>query len=577
MTSSLQVTTGHYSHAGRKAANQDFHGLCIPPEPLLASKGVAVVLADGISSSEVGQVASESAVKSFLTDYYCTSQAWSVKRSALQVLQATNGWLHAQTQRGQGRLDKNRGYVCTLSALVLRSTTAHVFHVGDTRIHRIQHGTLEPLTTDHRLVLSEEESYLSRAMGVSPQLEIDHLSVPLSEGDLFLLTTDGVHEYVDAPAMLDILQRHAPDWDQAASAMAQAALQQGSPDNVSVQIVRVEALPTPQASELPQQALSLPLASLPDVGQSLDGYRIVRVLHASHRSHVFLAHDDAHGQALVIKMPSVDMAEDARALERLWMEEWVARRIHNPHVLKPYAHARPRSSLYVALEYVAGQTLAQWMADHPPMSLAQVRSVAEQIARGLQAFHRLEMVHQDLRPQNVLLDAEGTIKIIDLGATRVASVTEDLPPDAAREMLGTLQYSAPEYLLGEGSSSQSDLFSLGVMVYQMLSGQWPYGASAARIRRPADVRRLQYQSLRSLDASIPAWVDDAIRKAVDPDPRQRYEAVSEFIWDLSHPNASLASRRTPLIERDPVRFWKGVSLLLWVTLLASWWWLSRMH
>lgn len=574
MLASLQITSGHYSDRGRKSTNQDFHGLCVPQEPVLSSKGIAIALADGISSSDVGHEASESAVKSFLTDYYCTSDAWSVKRSALQVLHATNGWLHAQTQRGGGRLDKNRGYVCTLSALVLRSTTAHVFHVGDTRIHRVQDGTLEPLTTDHRLILSDEENYLSRALGVTPQLEIDHLSVPLAVGDVFLLTSDGVHEYVDTSSMLSVLERHAGDWDRAAREMAELAVQRGSQDNVSVQIVRIESLPDPLAHELPQQASLLPLVSIPEVGQVLDGYRIVRVLHASHRSHVLLAHDDVHDQPLVIKVPSVDMGEDARYLERMLMEEWVARRIHNPHVLKPYSHARPRSALYVTFEYVEGQTLAQWMADHPTRSLETVRAVADQVATGLQTFHRLEMVHQDLRPENIMIDREGTARIIDLGATKVESVSENLPPELSQEMLGTLQFSAPEYLLGEGSTSRSDVFSLGVLVYQMLSSELPYGAHAARVQRRSDLRRLEYRSLRERDVSIPAWVDGAIRKAVDPDPLQRYEEVSEFIWDLRHPNPDLIGRRAPLIERDPVRFWKSVSGLLGVALLASWWWLS---
>ena len=112
------------------------------------------------------------------------------------------------------------------------------------------------------------------------------------------------------------------------------------------------------------------------------------------------------------------------------------------------------------------------------------------------------------------------------------------------------------------------------MVYQMLSGELPYGARAARVQRPADLRKLEYRSLRERDVSIPVWVDGAIRKAVEPDASQRYEEVSEFVWDLRHPNAALMRRRTPLIERDPVRFWKTVCGLLLMLLVASWWWLS---
>ena len=100
MPTDLSVSIGQHSEKGRKDANQDFHGAMIPRQPSLGSKGIAVAVADGISSSSVSRVAAESAVKGFLTDYYCTSDAWSVKTSAQRVIDATNSWLYAQTRRG---------------------------------------------------------------------------------------------------------------------------------------------------------------------------------------------------------------------------------------------------------------------------------------------------------------------------------------------------------------------------------------------------------------------------------------------------------------------------------------------
>src|SRR5437868_15529493 len=170
MSRRLQISVGQHSDKGRKEANQDFYGVLIPDDPLLSLKGIAVVLADGISSSSVSHVASESAVKSFLTDYYCTSDSWSVKTSAQRVLAATNSWLHSQTRRSQYSYDRDKGYVCTLSAMVIKSTTAHIFHVGDSRIYRLSGNALEQLTQDHRVVVSSEQSYLSRALGINPQL-----------------------------------------------------------------------------------------------------------------------------------------------------------------------------------------------------------------------------------------------------------------------------------------------------------------------------------------------------------------------------------------------------------------------
>src|SRR5438445_9132318 len=172
MPRELKISIGQHSDKGRKDINQDFHGILIPKEPLLSLKGIAVVLADGISSSQVSQVASESAVKGFLTDYYCTSEAWSVKTSAQRVIAATNSWLHAQSRRSQYSYDKVKGYVCTFSAMVIKATAAHIFHIGDARIYRATGNGLEQLTEDHRVHASSQQSYLSRALGIHPQIEI---------------------------------------------------------------------------------------------------------------------------------------------------------------------------------------------------------------------------------------------------------------------------------------------------------------------------------------------------------------------------------------------------------------------
>src|SRR4051812_13524388 len=193
----LKVAVGQHSDCGRKALNQDFYGFRVPPEPQLSSKGIAVALADGIGSSGVSQVAAEFAVMAFLDDYYSTSETWSVRKSADRVLAAANSWLHSRTSRSSFRYEKDRGYVCTLSGLVLKGTTAHLFHVGDTRVHRLQGEGLEQLTQDHRVRVTENQSYLSRAVGFNPQIEIDYRALELERGDVFVLATDGVYEHVD--------------------------------------------------------------------------------------------------------------------------------------------------------------------------------------------------------------------------------------------------------------------------------------------------------------------------------------------------------------------------------------------
>ncbi|HWK48395.1 MAG TPA: bifunctional protein-serine/threonine kinase/phosphatase, partial [Steroidobacter sp.] len=457
----LKVSLGQHSDKGRKEINQDFHGACLPDDPQLTAKGIAVALADGVSSSNVSQIASEATVKGFLEDYYCTSPAWSVRQSAQRVLMAINSWLYAQTRQSQYRYDQDRGYVCTLSALVIKSTTAHIFHVGDARIYRLRDRSLEQLTEDHRLWLSRETSYLGRALGVNPQLEIDYSAVAVGQGDVFILATDGIHEHVAPKFIIDALSGHPDDLDALARLIASEALEQGSDDNLTLQLVRIDEIPQAEVSELHHRLSELPLPPELAPRTVFDGYRIIRDIRISSRSHVYLATDlsDLAAPAVVIKTPSVDLRGDPTYLERFFLEDWIARRIDSPHVVRACAPTRKRSYLYTVTEFIDGQTLTQWMIDNPKPTLSTVRGIVEQIAKGLQAFHRLEMLHQDLRPENLMIDATGTVKIMDFGSTRVAGIAEsasfvsDLPE-------GTVQYTAPEYFIGEVGSSRSDLFSL---------------------------------------------------------------------------------------------------------------------
>lgn len=566
MTRQLNVAIGQYSHQGRKALNQDFHGAVVPLEPQLSAKGVAVALADGISSSEVSQIASQAAVTSFLEDYYCTSEAWSVKKSAQRVMVATNAWLHAQTRNSEFRYNRDRGYACTLSAMVIKASAAHLFHIGDSRIYRLRGRDLEQLTEDHRLWVSQETSYLSRAMGANPHPEIDYQSVSIKEGDLFFLATDGVYEFVTRDYLVTALLEAGNNLDTAARQIVEEAYDHGSDDNLTAQIVRIERLPDHDIRALYQPLNELPLPPILEARAEFDGYTIIRELHATSRSHVYLAEDHGSGEAVVLKTPSIDLRDDPAYLERFMLEEWIARRLNSPHVLKPCKQTRKRHFLYIATEYIEGQTLAQWMVDNPRPDLTSVRAIVEQIARGLRAFHRLEMLHQDLRPANVMMDRSGTVRIIDFGSTRVAGLAELLHPEDANHWLGTAQYTAPEYFLGEAGTPRSDLFSLGVITYQMLTGRLPYGTEVARARTRSTQRRLRYQTALDDDREIPAWVDDVLKKAVNADPYKRYDALSEFIHDLRQPSQAFLNRsRPPLAERSPVVFWKGVSFLLALT------------
>lgn len=555
MGATLKVKAGQFSDPGVKPANEDSCGIRIPEGSLLTTKGMAAVIADGMSGSDAGREAAEACVLGFLSDYYSTPDSWSVKKSAEKILTALNRWLYGQGYRVHR---SSRGMVTTLSALILKSATAYLFHIGDTRIYRLRGTDLECLTHDHRVLVSGDKPYLARAMGIDLQLVIDWRSLPVETGDLFLLATDGVHEYLSEHELKNLL-RGDIDPEKAVREIVNRARANGSPDNLTCQILCVDRLPIQDKQDLYEQLTELPFPPPLEPGMILDGYRVLRELHASKRTQIYLALDTIGGEEVVLKTPSVNYEDDPDYIERFLHEEWVGRRLTSPHVLKIREINRRRSCLYYVTESVDGQTLRQWMRDHPRPSLVRVRAIVEQIASGLLAFHCMEMVHRDLKPENILIDTHGTARIIDFGSSKIAGIEEISVPWERNHMLGTRDYSAPEYLQGHSGTERSDIFSMGVITYEMLTGHLPYGAYLS----PRNLSQACYIPATRHNPEMPAWVDGALQKAAQKDPRLRYEVLSEFLYDLSHPNAAFLRRETlPILERNPVGFWRALAILL---------------
>jgi len=562
------VTIGQHSSAGCKARNDDSYGVVVPPAALLETKGVAMAIADGVSSSEAAKAASETCVNSFLEDYYSTHQSWTVKTSAGRVLGATNRWLHSQSN---ARYASDRAMVTTFSGVVLKSAVAHLFHAGDTRVYLLRGTELEQLTRDHRVRVSREREYLAKAFGADVELEIDYRTVPMEAGDYLIFTTDGVHAFLRDRQIVELLCEAAHDLDRAASRIVETAFASGSNDNLTCQIVRIDDPGRLDEETHLQRLLALPFPPELSPGQIFDGYKIVREMHLSKRTQIYLAQDIASGRHVVLKTPSRNFEDDAAYIEMFTREEWVGQLVDDPHVLKVEPPSRRRSALYFVTEYLEGRTLRQWMIDNPKPHLETVRAIVEQIAKGLRAFHRKEITHRDLKPENIFIDHAGAVKIMDFGSARVASLDECSKDEPT--LVGTLDYMAPELHLGDPAGELADIYALGAISYELLTGRLPYGRGFANCR---DIRRLQYIPAVRFDSQLPPWIDAALEKATHRDPAKRTEALSAFIEDLRRPHPNYAPRRArPLMERNPVVVWRGLALMMIVLNLALLFALSR--
>lgn len=568
----LDVSFGGASSKGVKEENQDAFAAHQPKNSARHLKGSVACIADGVSCSENAQRASITSVTTFIDDYFSTPDTWPVKTAAARVLSSLNSWLYHHGQQSGAR---HNGLVTTFSAVILKSNTAHIFHVGDSRIYRYRNGDMEQLTRDHCHQQGRDNVFLTRALGMDSHLEVDYFQEELELGDVLMLTTDGVHDTFSTEELKDFLSRRDRSLEELAKVIVAEAEAKGSQDNNSCLFTRVENLPLEDINEVHRKLTQLAIPPVMEPGMKLDGYEVLRVIHSGTRSHLYLVKHPERDQKFVLKTPSENFAEDPQYLEGFIREQWVGRRIDHHGVMKIYPREPDSPFLYHLCEYIEGKTLRQWMYDNPNPSLDKVREMTQQLVVCIRAFQRLSMVHRDLKPENVLIDKKGHLKVIDFGTVQVSGLEEIQSPVKEDCPVGSVDYIAPEYLMGEKGVHRSDIFSLGVIVYEMLTGSLPFKTPAVQHTIPRNYEYWKYQSARTHRRELPAWVDLALKKATAPEPARRYAAMSEFMHDLTVPNQEMVDRAesAPLLERNPIRFWQLISLVLLAVVIAQAVWL----
>lgn len=553
----LVVAAGFASLQGPRGENQDFGGVHTGSALERARHGIVAAVADGVSGGKAGRVAAELAVRALVEGFYAVPDTLGPARAMQRPLTAFNRWLHAQ-----GRSEAMANSATTFTALALRGRRAHLVHVGDSRAWRFAGGRLTCLTTDHVRPEPDLSHVLIRAIGIEPELRLDHAELELAEHDRLLLTSDGVHGVLSPAKIAAILAENASA-EVTAERLAEAAIAAGGRDNATAVLVDVVRLPAPDHDGILAGLSALPFAEPPRPGESIDGFRIERVLSEGRHAVLLVATDAEDGSPVVLKFPRREVLSE-RALRLAFAREMLlAQRIASPFVLAAHP-VRPdrQTALYGVQPLLDGETMAQRMERTLP-SLRTGLEAAIRLTRAVAALHRLEVVHRDIKPDNVMLTADGGLKLIDLGVARLPRV-EDFRPD---EIPGTPGFMPPEQFEGHAGDALTDQFALGVTLYRWFTGKWPYGEQEA-FQRPRFGRALAPSRHRP---EIPSWLDDAILTAIQPDREARFNDVIGLLRALEGGGALGASkpRSLPLAARNPELFWKGVSALLAAALVAS--------
>ncbi|RLA56150.1 MAG: bifunctional protein-serine/threonine kinase/phosphatase [Gammaproteobacteria bacterium] len=566
---SFKATVATYTDAGaKKAINEDAIGFRVPEDDLLSTKGAVVVVADGVSSAEAGREAAHRSVEAVLDNYFTTPELWSVKHSIQKTLTSLNSELY---ELGRAMPDEARGYICTLSLMVIKSHLAYLFHVGDSRIYRLSagDGSFTQLSKDHVAAISDEKQYLIRAMGMDTTLNIDASTVELRRGDIFFLDTDGIHDFLSDDEIRALIAGGQDDFEQTCRQLVEQALQAGSDDNLSCCLLRIDHLGVEEKGDFSERLTKLPFPPELRPGLKIDGYEVLQELWASERSQLYIVRDSQSGEELVMKTPSVTYDDDPAYIERFIAEEWIGSRIDHPNVVSIVpAEKGAQHFLYYLMEKVPGITLQKWIEQNPEARPSVMARMILKIADGIFAMHAQQVVHQDLKPGNIMILPDDSIKIVDFGAVYAPGLQEIFNPFEREIALGTMDYADPSYRFGINTYTKGDIYSLGVIAYEMFTGgSLPYGQRMERCKTLEDFYKLEYIPSNQHREIIPVWFDKALEKACKNNPDERYDSLEEFIHDLQHPNPEfLKDNPGSKSEGNTVFFWKILSFL-WLAIL----------
>jgi serine/threonine protein phosphatase PrpC len=586
----MQIGYAFYSTEGPvRPQNEDSVAFWQPVDPMdWRTRGALVVLADGIGGQERGEVASQLVCETAINAFTEAEEGVAPNQLIFRVFTAANLAVY-----DRNLTDRHAGgrMATTMTACLFRHNEVTIGHVGDCRVYILQAGKIRRLTNDHsyagvqlklglvnvqEAASSEFRSVLTRSVGQEPTIRVDIHVAQVRPGDVVVQCCDGVWSKITEGEILSVASKMPPA--EASRELVRLAERRSADDNLTVQIVRVEGierlsyyrgLPTYQKETPAIMGQEL------EVGQVLDGrYRVTDLVARSGMAAIFKGVDTTNEQVVALKVPFMQFESDPGFYSRFQREQEIGRALQHPYILHLLdSPDQKKSRPYLVMEFLEGQTLAHLMQRVHPIPEHDAIKLVSRICEALHYMHEHDVVHRDLKPDNVMICNDGSIRIMDFGIAKFEG-SRRLTFGGFTPAMGTPDYMAPEQVRGKRGDRRTDIYSLGAILYEMVSGQTPFQGENPFIIMNS---RLSGDPIapREVSETVSLQVEEIILHAMSRLPQDRYPDALSMKAELDSPEkVQLTGRATRLVRPNPlygrwrkIRFFAifaGIPILLFV-------------